>query len=200
MQFCDIHFHHNHHWRYCTIHYRFEADLEIGIPAPSTAVAKHGVWAYQKVPEASRNIHAVFRHSFSPQPSLEVLYNPLPLRSRPGNRHSRTIGSCCKTLSMGLPKGPRGIEEHTCSVAKFIFTTTITGGTVQSTIASKQTWKSAFPHHQQQLQNMGYGLTKWSQRHRGTYMQHYKDAGTEFRNEKRMKKELISQRKRMKTD
>ena len=29
---------------------------------------------------------------------------------------------------------------------------------------------------------------------------HYKDAGTEFRNEKRMKKELISQRKRMKTD
>ena len=33
MQCCDIHFHHNHHWRYCTIHYRFEADPEIGIPA-----------------------------------------------------------------------------------------------------------------------------------------------------------------------
>ena len=28
----------------------------------------------------------------------------------------------------------------------------------------------------------------------------HKDAGTEFRNEKSMKKELISQRKRMKTD
>ena len=96
----------------------------------------------------------MLRHSFSPQPSLEVLYNPLPLRSRPGNRHSRTIHSSCKTWGMGLPKGPRGIEDHTCSVATFIFTTTITGGTVQSTTASKQTRKSAFPHVPRIIRNL----------------------------------------------
>ena len=71
-----------------------------------------------------------------------------------------TIGSCCKTWSMGLPTGPRGIEEHTYSVAIFSFTTTITGGIEQSTTASKQTRKSAFPHHPQQVQKMEYGLTK----------------------------------------